>query len=84
MVLQSLACGFEINGNVCVRAWLCVGLRLHHRRPRVSVEFELVRALAHERRRAGEGPVDPHSPGLSQRGGLIQEGGRARWWLVVG
>eukprot|EP00618_Florenciella_parvula_P015937 CAMPEP_0119479572 /NCGR_PEP_ID=MMETSP1344-20130328/8778_1 /TAXON_ID=236787 /ORGANISM="Florenciella parvula, Strain CCMP2471" /LENGTH=78 /DNA_ID=CAMNT_0007513813 /DNA_START=707 /DNA_END=939 /DNA_ORIENTATION=- len=56
MVLQSLACGFEINGNVCVRAWLCVGLRLHHRRPRVSVEFELVRALANELRRAGEGP----------------------------
>ena len=29
MVLQSLARGFEINGNVYT--WLCVGLGLHHR-----------------------------------------------------
>ena len=28
MVLQSLACGFEINGNVCAR--VCVVLGLHH------------------------------------------------------
>ena len=34
MVLQSLACGFEINGNVST--WLCVGLGLHHRPVRQS------------------------------------------------
>eukprot|EP00618_Florenciella_parvula_P025943 CAMPEP_0119533400 /NCGR_PEP_ID=MMETSP1344-20130328/46807_1 /TAXON_ID=236787 /ORGANISM="Florenciella parvula, Strain CCMP2471" /LENGTH=184 /DNA_ID=CAMNT_0007574275 /DNA_START=167 /DNA_END=718 /DNA_ORIENTATION=+ len=52
MVLQSLARGFEINGNGYV---IVCGARVASP-PRVTVEFELVRALAHERRRAGEGP----------------------------
>ena len=53
MVSRSLACGFEINGNVCARE--CVwGLRGSP--PRVGVEFECVLALAYELRRAGEGP----------------------------
>jgi hypothetical protein len=44
----------QING-LCLAQLVVCGARVASP-PRVTVEFELVRALAHERRRAGEGP----------------------------
>ena len=44
----------QING-LCLAQLVVCGARVASP-PRVTVEFELVRALAHERRRAEEGP----------------------------
>ena len=44
----------QING-LCLAQLVVCGARVASP-PRVGVEFELVRALAYERRRAGEGP----------------------------
>ena len=44
----------QING-LCLAQLVVCGARVASP-PRVAVEFELVRALAHESRRAGEGP----------------------------
>ncbi len=44
----------QING-LCLAQFVVCGARVASP-PRVSVEFELVRALANELRRAGEGP----------------------------
>ena len=69
----------QING-LCLAQLVVCGARVASP-PRQTVEFELVRALAHERRRAGEGPPlggrdEGHRGGIAPN--LFQsDGGRA-------
>ena len=89
MISRSLACGFEINGNVCARVYVGLG----ESPPRVGVEFECVLALAHELRRAGEGPpfggrdeghhrVCPESSSATAAAAASTSWGRGGWGVL--